>query len=133
MMSTFRRSLLASGLGGLLACGLLAALGTWLVTSGTIEVLLPHRLLVLLMGLILGAFSLAEIPMMVFALRRLAVERQGNRGLVIGLNVFYVFFAAVYGLPVLLLTGNLAWGLTLCGFGLLRFITSLIFVREPAP
>jgi hypothetical protein len=132
-MSTFRRSLVVSGLVGLSACGLLAALGARLMASGTLEALLPHRLLVLLLGLVLGAFSLAEIPIMVFALRRLAVERRGNRGLVIGLNALYVFFAAVYGLPVLLLTGHLAWGLTLCSFGLLRFVTSLLFVREPGP
>jgi hypothetical protein len=83
------------------------------------------------MVIIFGAFSLAEIPMMVMVMRRLGVERPGNLGIVWGLNSLYVFFAAVYGLPVLLVTGSLGWGLALCALGLVRFATSLAFVRGP--
>jgi hypothetical protein len=66
-------------------------------------------------------------------MRRLATERPDNRGVVMGLNALYVFFAAVYGLPVLLLTGSVAWGLALCALGLVRFVASLLFVHEPLP
>ena len=53
-----------------------------------------------------------------------------------GLNALFVFspyrhgVAAVYGAPVLLLTGDLGWGLALCGLGLLRFVASQLFVHE---
>jgi hypothetical protein len=83
--------------------------------------------------IVFGVFAVAEIPMMIFAMRRLAAERMENRGVVLGLNGLYVFFAAVYGVPVLLLTGSVGWGLTLCGLGLVRFGASLAFVPEPLP
>jgi hypothetical protein len=130
-MSRFRRNLLASGLGGLVASGLLTAAAIWLVVRGAVHPLLPYRALALLFALVLGAFSVAEIPMMVFAMRRLLVERRANQRFVLGLNAFYVFFAAVYGAPILLLTGDLGWGLTLCGLSIVRWAASLHFVREP--
>jgi len=87
---------------------------------------------VLIFTLIFGAFSIAEIPVMVFTMRRLAVERQDNRSLVVGLNALYVFFAAVYALPVLLLTDSIPWGLALSTLGIVRFFTSLHFVPIPS-
>ncbi len=130
-MASFRRYLVLSGIGGLLANGALAAGATWLVSSGTIAALLPYPTVTLLLTLILGGFSLAEMPMMVLVMRRLAVERRGNVGFVLGLNALFVFFAAVYGAPVLLITGNLWWGLGLCGLGVVRLAASLLFVHEP--
>jgi ABC-type glycerol-3-phosphate transport system permease component len=103
------------------------------VVSGTLEPPLPYLAVTLLVVVVFGAFSVAEIPMMIFAMRRLAIEREENRGVVLGLNALYVFFAAVYGVPVLLLTGSVGWGLTLCGLGLVRFAASLAFVHEPVP
>jgi hypothetical protein len=129
--SRFRLYLVSSGLLGLLACGLLTAACVWLVTQDIIGILLPHREVALLLSLILGGFSLAEVPMMVFVMRRLLVERPNNHAFVLGLNAVFVFFAAVYGVPVLLLTGSLSLGLTLCSLGLVRFGASLIFVRAP--
>lgn len=129
-MSGLRRDLLLGGLAGLLACGLLATAAAWLSTGGVVKALLPYPLLTLLFALIFGGFSLAEIPLMVFAMRRLLIERQGNYRFVLGLNALFVFFAAVYGTPVLLLTGSLTWGLALCGLGIVRLAASLVFVRE---
>jgi hypothetical protein len=129
-MHRFRYNLLLSGLSGLLVCGLLAAISTWLVTTGVIVPPLPFRLVSVLTVLVFGGFSLAEIPLMLFTMRRLVAERPDNQGVVMGLNALYVFFAAVYGAPVLLLTGSITWGLTLCALGLVRFIASLVFVHE---
>jgi hypothetical protein len=131
LVTQFRRNLMLTGLGGLLACVLLAALSTWLVSSGVITPPLPYRAVTILSVVIFGAFSLAEIPMMVFAMGRLAAEQRGNRRIVFGMNGFYVFFAAVYAIPVLLLTGSVGWGLALCGLGIARFFASLTFVAEP--
>lgn len=129
-MSRFSRNLLLSGLGGLLACALTATVSAWLIESSRLAPPLPHALITLLLVVVFGSFSLAEIPLMVFAMRRLGAERPENTGFIWGLNGLYVFFAAVYGLPVLLITGNIGWGLALCGLGFVRLATSLVFVRE---
>jgi len=140
-MDRLRRDLLLTGLGGLLLAALLAAVAAWLVTSGNLKPPLPHPLIASILGATFGAFSLAEIPLMVYALRRLEIERRpaaggaghGNRPAVLGLNALYVFFAAVYGIPVILATGSLGWGLGLCGLALVRLATSYILVARPAP
>jgi hypothetical protein len=123
--------MLKSGLAGLSACVLLAILCTGLVAGGLFPILLPYPTITLALVIILGAFSLAEIPMMVYALRQLAIERRSNQRPVQVLNVVFVFFAGVYAAPVTLLTGSIGWGLFLFGFSLLRFASSLIFVRQP--
>jgi hypothetical protein len=45
----------------------------------------------------------------------------------------YVGFAAVYGVPVILLTGSVRWGLVLCGLGFIRLLSALVFIRQGAP
>jgi hypothetical protein len=123
--------LLFAGLGGLLVGGLLAAISAWLISSGIVRPPLTHPAVTLLTVLIFGGFSLAEIPMMVFAMRRLIFERHGNYRIVMGLNALYVLFAGVYSVPVFLLAGSMTWGLILCSLGLVRFVTSMVFVLEP--
>ena len=130
-MSQFRRNLILAGVTGLLASLLLAAISTWVVTSRILVPPLPYRPVTLLLAILLGGFSIAEIPVMIFAMRRLTAERPDNHRVVAGLNALYVFFAAVYGVPVTLLTGSVGWGLALCALGVVRFVTSLAFVREP--
>jgi hypothetical protein len=132
-MSRPRLLLLLSGSFGLLACSLLAATVAQLMANDIIRPLLPFRAVTVLLTVMLGAFSLAEIPIMVYAMRRLLVERQGNHVIVLALNALYVFFAAVYGAPVLLLTGDIGWGLALCSLGILRLVSSLVFVHGPLP
>jgi hypothetical protein len=132
-MNRFRGRLLVSGLVGLVACASLAAFASWLVTGGGFKAPLPYPAVTWLFGLVFGGISLAEIPMMIFAMRRLLVERKGNYAFVLGLNALFVFFAAVYGTPVLLFTASLAWGLALCALGIVRFVSSLLFVRESDP
>jgi hypothetical protein len=112
------------------ANGIVTAMAAWLIAGSVVTALLPHRLVTLLFVLVFGAFSLAEVPMMVFSMRRLVVERKGNLGFVLGLNTLFVFFAAVYGAPVLFLTGHLGWGLALCGLGLVRLVASQLFVKD---
>lgn len=77
------------------------------------------------------AVSCAEIPMMVYGLRRLAADPKGaSRGLCGATNAFYVFFAAVYGTAVLALTGWWGAGLGLSALGLVRLASSLWLVRD---
>lgn len=129
-MDRFRRNLLLTGLTGLLLAALLGSAATWLVVNGHLTPPLSFPPVVWLLAAVLGGFSLAEIPLMVFVMRRLVVERESNRAAVLGLNALYVFFAAVYGVPLILLTGSLAWGLALCALSLVRLATSMIFVRR---
>jgi hypothetical protein len=130
-MTRFRRQLVLSGFAGLMASAALAALAVWLIVSGLIKAPLPHPLVILLATAVLGSLSLAEIPMMVLAIRHLAAERPNDQALVMGLTALFVFFAAVYGAPVILLTGSLIWGLALCALGIVRLAASLLLVREP--
>jgi hypothetical protein len=130
-MTAFRRRLLLSGLAGLVAGAALAALATWLIAGGLIKAPLPYPSVTVVAALALGGLSLAEIPLMVLAIRRLAARQPNNRALALGLNAVFVFFAAVYGLPVLLVTGSLGWGLALCALALARLLAGLLFVREP--
>jgi len=120
-----------SGFAGLMASAALAALAAWLIVSGLIKAPLPHPLVILLATAVLGSLSLAEIPMMVLAIRHLAAERPNDQALVMGLAALFVSFAAVYGAPVILLTGSLIWGLALCALGIVRLAASLLLVREP--
>lgn len=123
----------ASSLVGLAGAVLLAAGAAWLVAGGRVRPPFSHPMFALVFAIIFGGFSLVEVPLMVFAMRRLLVERPSNRRAVTGLNAVYVLFAAIYALPVFFFTGNLAWGWILSALSLLRFATSLIFIRVPPP
>jgi len=130
-MHDFRRRLWLSGLGGLLADGLLAAASAWLVSADIVRPPLPYPLLVTVAAVVLGGFSLAEVPLMVLAMRQLAAERPNNPALVLIVNAVFCFFAGVYGVPLILVAGSVGWGLALCALGLLRLAASVLFVRVP--
>lgn len=130
-MSRFRARLLASGAAGLLVAGLATGLALMLLARDVVTPPFSWLPVTLLLVVILGGFSVAEVPLMVFALRRLAAERRDNQVAVVGLNAIFVAFAVVYGLPVLLLTGDLLWGLLLCGLSLVRLASSQRWVRVP--
>ena len=132
-MARFRRRLTLSGLAGLIANAALAALAAWLIVGGLVRAPLPQPLVTLLATVALGGLSLAEIPMMVLAIRHLVAVKSNNQTLALGLNAVFVFFAAIYGAPVLLITGSQVWGLALCALGLARLAASLLFIREPSP
>lgn len=131
--SRFRLHLWLSNLLGLLACAGLTALCLALAQSKIPPLLSAFPLIVALLALMMGAFSIAEIPLMVFAMRRLALERQNNRWTVLGLNALFVFFAGVYAAPLLLLASNPLWGLALAALALIRLGASGLFVRMPDP
>ncbi len=82
-----------------------------------------------LLGLLL-LFSLAEIPLMIFGMHRMAVNTAGRR-LAALTNVAFTFFAAVYAAPFLLLTGKVSISLALAGLCLVRFVGALLFVPSP--
>lgn len=82
----------------------------------------------LLFGFLL-LFSLAEIPLMVFGMRRLT--RRAFAGWLAALtNAAFTFFAALYAAPLILLTGRVWVGVALAGLGLVRFVSALWFVPD---
>ncbi len=130
-MGQSRRNLILAGVAGLLASACLVGTSLWLVTSGIVNPPFPYGLVELLLAIVLGGFSVAEIPIMVFAMRRLLAGSTANERMVTSLNGLYVFFAAVYGVPVGLLTGNVVLALALSALSIVRFVSSLAFVRKP--
>jgi hypothetical protein len=65
-------------------------------------------------------FSLVEIPLMIWGMRRMVGSPSGRR--LAGLTTAaFTFFAAVYALPFLLLTGRAGVSLALAGLGLVRW------------
>ena len=65
-------------------------------------------------------FSLVEIPVMIWGMRRMVGSLSGRR-LASVTMVAFTFFAAVYALPFLLLTGRAGVGLALAALGLVRW------------
>jgi hypothetical protein len=82
----------------------------------------------ILLGFLL-LFSLAEIPLMVFGMRRMVGSVPGRR-LAILTNAVFTFFAAVYAAPFLLLTGRKGIGVALAGLSLVRFAGALWLVPD---
>jgi len=80
----------------------------------------------LLLGFLL-IFSLAEIPLMIFGMRYMGSSASGKR-LIALVNAAFTFFAAVYAVPFLLLTGRIGIGLALAALSLVRFAGALWFV-----
>jgi len=127
-----RPLLLLSGLAGLIANAVLFSVAA-----------LIQRILVppLFSGWLAGALllfclllSVAEIPIMVVALRKLAADPHRKSPALLALtNALYVFFAAVYASLFVLLTGQIGPGLGLSGLGIVRLASSLVFVAHGRP
>jgi hypothetical protein len=64
---------------------------------------------------------------MLVALRSMAA--QGMIRTLLAANAFYVFFPAVYGTPLILVTGDIPKGLICSGLSLFRFGSSLRWVH----
>jgi hypothetical protein len=80
-------------------------------------------------------FSLAEIPVMIFALRRMQTSANPRARYVVWVTNFgYTLFAAIYAAPFILLAGysrlTLIAGVLMSALGLIRFLTAIIFVPK---
>ncbi len=125
-----RRKLLLAGVAGLVGGAILAWLSALIVRRELIPILIGGRWAGAVFAFLL-ALSLAEIPLMVYGLRKIVVtDTPGLDWAAAVTNSAFVAFAAVYGGAFILLTGRIGWGLALCGLGLVRFGASLIFARS---
>ena len=119
--------------------GGLGVLGGVALTGGALFLLGDLRPAPLVSGigiwlllLFLLFFSLAEIPLMILGMRHMVKGASGGR-LVVVTNAAFTLFAAIYALPVLLLTTRVYIGLALAALSLVRFVGALLFVPGVQP
>lgn len=123
-----KRDLIFAGILGL-GAGLLFVLGAnW--AKNFIPTLLPGFVSALFTFLILFLFALAEMPMMVFALRKMAQPATLPRHIIAAAFSFYVFSAAIYAATQALLTdaSYFYFSAILAVLGIARFFSG-IFIR----
>jgi hypothetical protein len=126
---TRRSQLAVSGLSGLLGGALLIGGAAWLATDEHLPRLVPPGWgSWALLGFVLF-FSLAEMPLMILALRRMAGSSSGGIAIMLT-NAAFVFFAAFYAAPFIVLTGQVVAGVALAGLCLARLACALLFVRN---
>jgi len=93
------------------------------------SLLLPEGPWVVLLLVFFLGLSVAEMPIMVVALRKLASDpKRSSPTLLAFMNALYVFFAAVYAGMFVLLTGQVWTGAGLSALGFARLVSSLLFV-----
>jgi len=120
---------LLSGLAGL-ACNVALFLSAMLFQRWFLAPLLVGWLAAIPLVFCLS-LSVAEIPIMVVGLRKLAVDpKRKSFALLAFTNALYVCFAAVYAGLFVLLTGKVLIGAGLSALGIVRLLSSLIFVNQ---
>lgn len=124
-----QRLLILSGLAGL-ACNAALFLSVTLFQHRFLAPLLSGWLAVISLTFCLS-LSAAEIPIMVVGLRKLATDpKQKSLTLLAFINAIYVCFAAVYAGLFVLLTGKILIGAGLSALGIVRLLSSIIFVGQ---
>ena len=120
---TLRSRLALSGLAGIVGGAALMGGALFVLQRSGLPPLVTGRGTLALLGFVLF-FSLGEIPLMIFALRRLASSAGGARPAVFT-SAAFTFFGAVYAAPFLLLTGQVDVSLALAGLCLVRLAGAL--------
>ncbi len=120
---TLRSRLVLSGLAGIVGGAALMGGALFVSQRSGLTPLVTGRWTLALLGFVLF-FSLAEIPMMIYALRRLTASASGV-GPAMLINAAFTFFGAVYAAPFLLLTGLVEVSLALAGLCLVRLAGAL--------
>jgi hypothetical protein len=130
-----RSNVIATGLVGVIGAIFLTAVCLFLVSADLITPPLSRRDYVLMLFLFLLFFSLLEIPLMVFSLRRM-LDSVNPKAKYVAMftNAAYTFFAAVYAAPFILLAGDstpkLVIGMGLSALSLVRFISTVVFLPD---
>ena len=126
-----RTSIVLSGLVGLIGAVMLTALCLFIMAQGWLPILVTRPIFVWGIFLFLAFFSIVEIPLMVYGIRYVATGANPKaRYLALLTNAGYVFFAAVYAAPFILLTGELWLGAALAMLSVVRLIAAIIFLPQ---
>ncbi|GEM_PF-1845442 len=124
-----QRTIILSNLCGLICAILVTVLGLGVMAFGWLTPLVVEPVMVVGLFIFLAVLSLAEIPMMIFSIRQMSASLNPkiNYALIIT-NFGYTFFASVYAVCFILLTGRLWSGALLAMLSLVRFISAMLFV-----
>lgn len=124
-----RNNIIISGLIGLVGAVFLTAFCLLVVIQDWLPPLMTNTFFLVALFLFLAFFSAAEIPVMIFGMRRiLAGDNPKAHYIVLFTNAAYTFFAAVYAVPFILLSGGVLPGLALASLALARFVSSIVFL-----
>lgn len=124
-----RSSIILTGLTGLSGAVILTALCLFIVMQGWIPLLLAQPAYIWGLFIFLAFFSIAEIPVMIVGIRRIAASFNPKaRYVALVVNAGYTFFGAVYAAPFILLTGRGGPGLALAALSLVRLASAIIFL-----
>jgi hypothetical protein len=126
-----RKQIITTSLLGLTGAVILTALSLLVVTTNLVTPLLTHWLIVYILFGLFFLISLAEIPLMIFAMYQMASSSNpaASKALLIT-NSSYVLFGAIYGVAFILLTGEFLPGLGLAALTLIRFVTAIVFLKR---
>ena len=120
-----------AGLAGLIGAAGLTTLCLFIMAQGWLPRLVSRPIFVWGIFLFLAFFSIVEIPLMIYAIRRLAVGANPRaRYIALLTNTGYVFFAAVYAAPFILLTSEVWLGAALATLSLVRLIAAIIYLPQ---
>ena len=126
-----RKNLIFTSLIGLVGATLLTVLSIVFVRLEWVPIIFSHYLIAYIF---LGSFfilSVAEIPLMLYAMHQIAKSKNPSaRKALLLTNTGYVAFGAIYGAMFIVLTGYEGLGVGLAMLSLARFVTSLIFLRN---
>lgn len=131
--ATYQHNILITGAIGLLGAVVLTVGCVGVMGMGWVTPRFEQPLFVVLFFAFLGAFSVAEIPVMIFGIHKMAQSSsQAARYVAIAANLSYPLFGAVYAAPLILLTGYVWLGVGLSSLSMVRFITAIIFLPRLA-
>jgi len=124
-----RRNILITGLIGLVGAVFLTALCLFVMANEWLPVLIDDTSLAWGIFLFLTFFSVAEIPLMVYGIRRIGESAQASaRYIALVATAGYCFFGAIYAAPFILLTGGLTLGAVLASLSFARFVSAVVFI-----
>ena len=128
-----QHNIVVTGIIGLFGAIFLTALFIFVMVVGWIPPLMSQPVFVWGAFFFLLFFSVIEIPVMIFSMRRMADSVNPRaKYVVLFTNAAYVFFAAAYALPFIVMAGssyfNLAAGALLASLCIVRFISSMVFL-----
>jgi hypothetical protein len=124
-----RTRIALTGLAGFIGAVISTVFCIGVVRQAWYPPLITNSVIVLSLFAFLAVFSVAEIPVMIFGLRRLAASGNPRTNIIVLITTgAYTFFAAVYAAPFILLTGNLWAGAALAGLSVVRFISAVTFL-----
>ena len=102
-----RTSVVWTGLAGLVGALVLTAISLFVMLSGWLPPLFSQPVFIWGLFIFLLFFTVAEIPVMIFGIRRIADSPNPKaKHVALFTNIGFIFFAAVYAVPFILLAGH---------------------------